>query len=138
MREQCALCGCVLNRSGEYATSTVRGRSHATGHHYVAERFYGRSRNRPGKQREPIFDQDPWGVEGQSGNFCYECHEDLLHNPVFLAEDVRRLAELVARRGLNEHEKPPDRKKIAGRICLLHEVFQVGIDVLLGARRSTD
>jgi hypothetical protein len=33
--EHCAICGCLLNRSGEYATPTKQGRSHATEHHFV-------------------------------------------------------------------------------------------------------
>src|SRR5580692_11502054 len=33
-QERCAICGCQLHRSGEYATPTVAGRSHATEHHY--------------------------------------------------------------------------------------------------------
>jgi hypothetical protein len=38
-----------------------------------AERFFGR-----------IFDKCPWGVEGDTTILCYDCHEELLHNPVFL------------------------------------------------------
>src|SRR2546430_8694767 len=34
---------------------TVPGRSHASRHHYVAERFFGRSKNRRGTQRERVF-----------------------------------------------------------------------------------
>jgi len=66
MPEICVICGCKLNRvKGVYATSTIEGRSHATQHHYVAERFFGRSATRRGEQREPIFKKCPWGVEGQ-------------------------------------------------------------------------
>jgi len=42
-----------------------------------------------------MFTACPWGHEGESGVFCYECHEELLHNPVLLPEDVGRFAELV-------------------------------------------
>jgi len=128
--ETCALCGCRLNRGGEYATQTVRGRSHATRHHYVAERFFGRSANRKGTVMEPTFDQCPWDAEGKTAVFCYECHEMILHNPVLLPDDIQRLAELVAKRGLSEHEKPEDRVKLAGRIQLLHEVIHAGIQAL--------
>ena len=133
MTERCALCECLLNRSGEYATPSVQGRSYATEHHYVAERFFGRSKNRPGEERVAILEADPWGVEGQKDVFCYECHEEPLHNPVLLPEDVRRLAELVANRKLNENEKPSDRKQIAGRIQLLHEVIVAGLLALTNA-----
>jgi hypothetical protein len=66
-----------LHRSGEYAKPTVKGRSHATEHHYVAERFFGRSKNRRGEKREPIFKKCPWRVEGKAVIFCYECQERL-------------------------------------------------------------
>ena len=64
--------------------------------------------------------------------FCYECHEELLHNPVLLREDVARFAELVRMRGLAEKVKSEDRSKLAGRIFLLHEVIARGLNTLLG------
>lgn len=128
--ETCALCGCKLNRSGEYATQTVQGRSHATQHHYVAERFFGRSANHKGKVLESTFKDCPWSVEGQTAVFCYECHEMILHNPVLLPEDIAGLADLVRKRKLNEDEKTEDRTKLAGRIQLLHKVIQAGITAL--------
>jgi hypothetical protein len=134
--ERCAVCGCRLSRTkGEYAKPTIEGRSHATKHHFVAERFFGRSANRPGEQRERIFKRCPWGVEGESAVFCYECHEELLHNPVFLSRDIEGFAELVRRRGLNEKEKTKSRDKLARRIELLHEVLEQGIQELLSETR---
>lgn len=133
MPERCAICGCRLHRGGEYAKPTIRGRSHATKHHYVAERFFGRSANRPGEQREAVFEVCPWGFEGQTEVFCYECHEELLHNPVFLPEDISEFAELVRRRGLSEDSKSEGRDKLAGRILLLHEVLRTGIQAMLQA-----
>jgi len=132
MAETCGICGCELNRSGNYATPTPEGRSHATAHHFVAERFFGRSTNRRGNQRTPIFEACPWGVEGEKAFFCYECHEELIHNPVFLSDDVIRFAELVERRGLAEPIKTENRDKLAGRIELLHEVIARGIGALQG------
>lgn len=128
--ERCGICGCELNRSGNYATPTPEGRSHATAHHYVAERFFGRSANRKGGRRDSVFNTCPWGHEGEKGVFCYECHEELIHNPVFLPDDIVRFAELVAQRGLLESTKPESRDKLAGRIRLLHEVIARGIDTL--------
>ena len=100
--ERCAICGCRIHRDGDYATPTVKGRSHATKHHYVPERFFGRSANRKGTVREPIFKQCPWESEGKTVLFCYECHEELLHNPVFLPEDIKAFAALVKARGLDK------------------------------------
>jgi hypothetical protein len=129
--ERCAICGCQLHRSGEYATPTVAGRSHATEHHYVAERFFGRSTNRRGTKREGIFAECPWGHEGKAQAYCYECHEELLHNPVLLPDDVSVFARLVRARGLNEDGKPEDRSKLAGRIMLFQQVIPVGLKTLL-------
>ena len=85
MNESCEVCGCLLGReAGTYARPTVEGRSHASQHHYLAERFFGRSKNRRGTERQRIFEESPWGHEGETGVFCYECHEELLHNPVLL------------------------------------------------------
>jgi len=130
MTETCGICGCELHRGGEYATPTPEGRSHATAHHYVAERFFGRSANRKGNQREPVFDVCPWGVEGEMAVFCYECHEELLHNPVFLPDDIEGFAELVKTRSLAESAKSESRDNHASRIELLHEVIARGIVAL--------
>jgi len=128
--ERCAICGCHLHRSGDYAKPTVLGRSHATKHHYVPERFFGRSKNRQGTQREGIFDVCPWDAEGKTVVFCYECHEELLHNPVFLPEDVEKFARLAADNGLCEEQKSDGRDKIAGRIKLLQKVIHHGLETL--------
>ena len=117
----CAICGCQVHRKGDYARPTVIGRSHATRHHYVARRFL--------KGRDPIFKKCPWLDE--QDEFCYECHEELLHNPVFLSEDISRFAELVRRRNLDESKKTANKGKIAKRIELFHEVIEKGIKTLL-------
>lgn len=134
--EACAICGCEVNRSGNYARSTIEGRSHASEHHYVAERFFGRSANRRGTKRVGIFAVCPWGHESERAVYCYECHEELLHNPVLLPEDIRAFSELVKKRNLHEEQKPDNREKIAGRVNLLHEVIESGLDTLL--RRGGD
>jgi hypothetical protein len=128
MIERCAICNCELHRTRDtYARATVEGRSHATKHHFVAERFFGRSNNRRGTKTEGIFSTCPWGHEGESNVFCYECHEELLHNPVILPGDMARFAELVRTRGLAETRKPLDRSKIAGRVALLQEIIARGL-----------
>jgi hypothetical protein len=109
------------------------GRSHASKHHFVAERFFGRSTNRPGTKREGIFSSCPWGHEGETAVYCYECHEELLHDPVLLPEDIRRLAELVKNRALSEERKPEHKEMIAGRIKLLQEATSAGLKLLSGS-----
>jgi hypothetical protein len=106
MDERCAICGCRLNRSGEYATPTKQGRSHATEHHFVAERFFGRSANRKGTLTERVFAECPWDQEKQAGVFCYECHELLLHNPVLLPEDVKRFSNWCTSAGFPRMKNP--------------------------------
>lgn len=129
--EHCAICGCALTRKqNTYAADTVDGRSHASRHHYVAERFFGRTANRNGRDRTKIFDECPWGHERQTVLFCYECHEELLHNPVLLPEDLELFASLVRARGLSEREKPVSKKMIAERIRLFHEVIVAGLRAL--------
>jgi len=128
MKETCAICACELHRNGGYAQPTPQGRSHATKHHHIAERFFGRSKNRRNEVREGIFTVCPWGQEGKEVVLCYECHEELIHNPVFLLEDIERFAALVRERGLSEENKSNDRFKIAGRIKLLREVIDAGLN----------
>jgi hypothetical protein len=126
--EKCAFCNCLLHRTaGTYALATPQGRSHATKHHLVAERFFGRSTNRKGTKTEGVFSSCPWGQEGETKVFCYECHEELLHNPVFLLEDVERFSALVKARSLDEDLKSDDRSKLAGRVRLFQEALSIGL-----------
>ena len=128
MTERCAICNCLLHRiTGTYARPTVEGRSHATKHHYVAERFFGRSSNRKGTKTEGVFDSCPWGHERETAVFCYECHEELLHNPVLLPEDISLFAEVINKLGLSEERKLEDRSKFAGRIKLFHKIISKGL-----------
>jgi len=109
---------------------TFASRSHATRHHLIAERFFGRSANRPGKLRAAIFAECPWHSERVTAVLCYECHEELLHNPVFLPADLEAFASLVRAHNLHEDAKPESRDKIAGRIKLLHELIKAGLRAL--------
>ena len=131
MEERCTICNCILHRTaGTYARPTPEGRSHATKHHYVAERFFGRSSNRRGTTHQGIFESCPWGHEGETAVFCYECHEELLHNPVFMPEDLAVFSKLVKERGLDEENKTNDRTKLGERIKLLHEVIRKGLEAV--------
>ena len=87
--------------------------------------------NRRGTQRPALFSRCPWDLEEKTDVFCYECHEGLIHNVVFLPDDIRKLRELIRLRRLSEDRKTESRKKIAGRIELLHEMIATGIDRLL-------
>lgn len=132
MAEHCAICDCILHRTaGTYARPTSEGRSHATKHHFVAERFFGRSSNRRGTLTDGVFQSCPWGHEGETAVFCYECHEELLHNPVLLPEDIKLFASLVKHLGLSEEHKTEDRSKLGERIKLLHEALARGLKLLV-------
>ena len=135
--EKCTLCGCLLHRLGGYGQPTVEGRSHATEHHFVAERFFGRSSNRRGEVRERLFETCPWNSEGKSAVYCYECHEELLHNPVFTVADMQVFADLVRIRGLNDEMKSAERMKIAGRVKLFHEVIAAGLSAIAAQSGDT-
>ena len=63
--------------------------------------------------------------------FCYECHEELVHNPVLLPADIALFADLVKQRGFSEKVKTESREPIAGRIALFHEVISSGIASLV-------
>ena len=131
MVERCAICDCVLHRTaGTYARPTIDGRSHATKHHFVAERFFGRSSNRRGTVTDGVFSSCPWGHEGETAVFCYECHEELLHNPVLLPKDIETFAQLVKSRGYSEDHKSSDRSRLGGRVQLLHEALERGLAAL--------
>jgi len=77
-----------------------------------------------------VFASCPWSQEGKSTVFCYECDEELLHNPVLLSQDMAAFAPLVRSRGLDEEHKSGDRQKLGARIMLFHEVIAKGIAVL--------
>lgn len=137
MAEQCAICGCRVHRvANTYAQPSAAGRSHASKHYYVAERFFGRSKNRRGVLVEGILRFCPWKREAQYGVLCYECHTELLFHPVVLPEDLAQFAELVKRRGLNEVVKGESRAPIAGRVALLQEVIALGIAAALRQEQS--
>ena len=128
--ERCSICGCRVHHEGGYAQPNPHGRAHATRHHYVAERFFGRNANQPRQQRKPIFPSCPWEAEGKTAVFCYDCHEELLHNPVLLPEDIVTLARLVTARHINEDIKTGDRTALGERIKLLHEIIALGLQTL--------
>jgi hypothetical protein len=121
MKNTCAICGCKVHRTkNTYALPTPAGRSHASKHHYIPERFLGRSNNRKGTQRSKIFEENYWAAKGETEVFCYDCHEELLHNPILLPEDIAALASLVKERNLHETIKTESKEMLDGRIELLH------------------
>jgi hypothetical protein len=76
------------------------------------------------------------GLRTEKLVYCYECYEELIHNPVLLPEDITLFQNLVRARGLTEADKPESREKIAGRIKLFHEVIACGLRQLAGNRNE--
>src|SRR5207244_3015330 len=101
----------------------------------VAERFFGRSKNRRGSQRERVFAKCPWSLEGEVSVYCYDCHELLLHNPVLLPDDIERLRAIILARGYGERTKERGYRKLAGRIRALHDVIDAGLSSVLRRTR---
>lgn len=126
----CAICNCPLHSDGKYADGSHQSRSRQSKHHVVAERFFGRSANRPNDVRQGILVECPWNSNKATVPLCYECHEELIHNPVFLQEDLKAFSDLVRAHGLDEDVKPIGRDKIAGRIKLLNDVIKAGLKSL--------
>jgi len=142
----CAICGAKIywgNKTKDYGKPTSSGRSHGSLHHYVPERFFGRSANRKNDPRDGIFSDSPWKEnipDRAVGAFCFDCHEELIHNPVLLEEQIKNLRELVQVYGLSEDDKTitenlVGREKIAGRIGLFHHVIATGLKCLLDEQK---
>jgi len=123
----CQLCGCLLGcEKGTYAQPTISGRSYGTWHHYIAKRFFS-------QKDSIIFNKNYYKYTGKTEIFCYECHEELLHNPIFLPKDIDKFAMLIRRKrcGEGNQGKILKREKIGQRIMLLHKVISKGLDELL-------
>lgn len=132
--DNCEICKCPLtqHKKNTYGKDTTDGRSYKSKHHYVAKRFLGNSKNRRGTRRSKIFEPKIWSQEIGKVKFyvylCYDCHEELLHNPVLLPEDIEKLSSIVKKKELNQKDKPRDKRKIAGRIKLFHEIIKKGLE----------
>lgn len=74
-----------------------------------------------------MLDQCPWGHEGETGVFCSDCHEELLHNPILLPNDIERFSKIVEARAIGENAKEESFGKIAERVKLFHEIIEKGL-----------
>jgi len=137
--QHCAICGCELfgarrdkekgqlKRKVQYGEDSPEGRSYRTKHHYIAKRFLGREIFSGGDEQRLIKNKRKYTF------LCYNCHEELLHNPMLLPDDIEDFHELVDKedKRLTEPTKGDDKDKLARRIELLHKVIETGIKVLL-------
>ena len=104
----CVLCGIEFT-TGAYATES--GRYNKSEHHLFPTRFkkYGIS------QRSLAKKLNVETRDFDSVHLCYECHEELLHNPVFTSKMIKGLSHLM--RG----------KDLEGRVITLSRVIELGI-----------
>lgn len=68
------------------------------------------------------------GTKAKPLSSATNCHEELLHNPVLLPEDVERLSEVVKARCIGEEAKEESLNKLAERIKLFHEIIDKGLN----------
>lgn len=113
--ETCCLCGRAVNRSGNYATSTLEGQSHATRHHLVAKRL------------RPLLDGTELGTVLTAPVFCYKCGEVVLHNPPLTPSDLAVFAALIRARRIDQL---PEDVRVTAVIELFHEAIALGLRLL--------
>jgi len=106
---RCVLCRIEFT-TGDYATES--GRHNKSEHHLFPTRFkkYGIS------QRSLAKKLDVETRDFDSVHLCYECHEELLHNPVFTAKMIKELSHLMIGKSLEE------------RVITLSRVIELGIN----------
>ena len=133
-KEKCEICGCQLtSKQDTYGQDTLAGRAHQTKHHNIAKRFYGQQNG-----RKPIFKKkDRTGNGWNVTRCCFECHEELLHNPILTSKNIKTLSTLVKKTGSGERRKPEDKKRIANRILLFHAVIDTGLEALNRKNKSS-
>jgi len=111
---KCQLCKAELqegNRNNTYGTDG--GMNHISRHHLFPKRFRNYFTDDEIKQ---IFQIEPPMVLGE---FCYECHEEVLHNLVLNREIIDKLSKLF---------EGKDKKT---RIIIFHQIFKLGIESIL-------
>ena len=93
--DHCILCGIEFT-TGAYATEN--GRYNRSEHHLFPARFkkYHISQRSLAKKLN-LESQD-----FDSVHLCYECHEELLHNPVFTTKMIKELSHLMRGKGLED------------------------------------
>ena len=106
--DHCMLCGIEFT-SGAYATEN--GRYNRSEHHLFPLRFKKyRISQRSLAKKLNVETQD-----FDSVHLCYECHEELLHNPVFTTKMIEELSHLM--KG----------KRLEDKVITMFRVIKLGI-----------
>ncbi len=105
------LCGIKFSKTGVYAEKTESGQRYRAEHHLIPKRFekYHISQ-RSLAEKLNVGTQDFVPVY-----LCYECHEELLQNPVFTAKMLEELSPLIKGKSLED------------KVVTLSRVIQLGI-----------
>ncbi len=105
--DHCMLCGKKFT-TGAYATES--GRYHRSEHHLFPTRFKKRFSQRSLAKKLNVETQDLDSVY-----LCYECHEELLQNPVFTTKMIEELSYLMSG------------KSLQNKVVTLSRVIKLGI-----------
>ena len=108
--DYCMLCGTKFSTKGIYATKTKNGRHHRGEHHLFPARFEKHFSQRSLAKK--------LNVETQSLDsiyLCYDCHEELLQNPVFTTKMIKELSYLMKGKSLED------------KVVTLSRVIELGI-----------
>ena len=92
--DHCMLCGIEFT-TGAYATE--KGRYNRSEHHLFPARFEDHISQRSLAKKLNLESQD-----FDSVHLCYECHEELLHNPVFTTKMIKELSHLMRGKSLED------------------------------------
>ena len=108
-KSQCMLCGI------EYATGVVyaseHGRRSRGRHHLFPRRFEKRGMSQEGLARKLDVETRDLGFV----HLCYECHEELLHNPVLTIKMLDELSHLIKGKSLED------------KVVTLSRIIELGI-----------
>jgi uncharacterized CHY-type Zn-finger protein len=109
--DHCMLCGIEFPKTGVYAEKTESGQHYRAEHHLIPKRFekYHISQRSLAKKLN-VGTQDFVPVY-----LCYECHEELLQNPVFTTEMIKELSHLIKGKSLED------------KVVILSHVIELGI-----------
>ena len=105
--DHCMLCGIKFSTKGVYGTEKY----HRSEHHLFPLRFKKyRINQRSLAKKLNVETQD-----FDSVHLCYECHEELLHNPVFTTKMIEELSHLM--KG----------KRLEDKVITMFRVIKLGI-----------
>jgi len=105
----CMLCGIKFTTGDVYGTES--GRHHKSEHHLFPTRLEKYHISQEGLAKKLNVETRDF----DSVYLCYECHEELLLNPVFTTEMIKGLSHLIKGKSLED------------KVVILSRVIQLGI-----------